>query len=220
MGIGVSNWNLARTVSKLGHLGVVSGVAIETVFLRRLQDGDPGGHVRRALKNFPCQSSVQEILNTYFLPSGRPCDLSDEEEQSTKAVSDYIDQFKSLKNSGGLLKIYSIVRTKVAPNVSGEVRSGLRYLEASQLSGGTSADITSKDYYQILSDLGGQIVNLTDSFALSHKPVNNNFTVKINGQIRASGWIYDEVSMSIKFDKDNLPAEGSIIEVSYQYVVS
>ena len=42
MGIGVSGWRLARAVSQLGQLGVVSGTAIDTVMIRRLQDGDEG----------------------------------------------------------------------------------------------------------------------------------------------------------------------------------
>ncbi|MCJ7755904.1 MAG: hypothetical protein MUP13_15190, partial [Thermoanaerobaculales bacterium] len=53
MGVAISNWNLARTVSKLGQLGVVSGVALEVLLVRRLQDGDVGGHIRRALESFP-----------------------------------------------------------------------------------------------------------------------------------------------------------------------
>ena len=40
MGIAISDWKLARSVSLLGQLGVVSGTAIATVFIRRLQDGD------------------------------------------------------------------------------------------------------------------------------------------------------------------------------------
>lgn len=37
MGIGVSAWTLARAVSRLGQLGVVSGTALEAVLARRLQ---------------------------------------------------------------------------------------------------------------------------------------------------------------------------------------
>lgn len=72
MGVGVSNWRLARAVSRLGHLGVVSGTAIDTVLVRRLQDGDPGGHVRRAMEHFPMPGVAQQVLHRYFLPEGRP----------------------------------------------------------------------------------------------------------------------------------------------------
>jgi NAD(P)H-dependent flavin oxidoreductase YrpB (nitropropane dioxygenase family) len=71
MGVGVSNWRLARAVATYGQLGVVSGVAIDTVLVRRLQDGDPGGHVRRALARFPVAAMADEAVATYFLSEGR-----------------------------------------------------------------------------------------------------------------------------------------------------
>jgi len=49
MGAGVSNWHLARSVSKLSQLGVVSGTALDVILARRLQQGDPDGDIRRAL---------------------------------------------------------------------------------------------------------------------------------------------------------------------------
>jgi NAD(P)H-dependent flavin oxidoreductase YrpB (nitropropane dioxygenase family) len=71
MGIGVSNWNLARTVSLRGQLGVVSGTCIDSLFVRRLQDGDIGGHVRRAMERFPIPEVSADALKKYFLPEGR-----------------------------------------------------------------------------------------------------------------------------------------------------
>ena len=71
MGIGVSNWSLARAVSRAGQLGVVSGTAVDTVLVRRLQDGDPGGHMRRAISHFPITRAAERVLDLYFLPRGR-----------------------------------------------------------------------------------------------------------------------------------------------------
>jgi nitronate monooxygenase len=71
MGVGVSHWPLARAVSRLGQLGVVSGTALDVVLARRLQDGDPGGHLRRALAQFPIPDVTRRILETYFIPGGR-----------------------------------------------------------------------------------------------------------------------------------------------------
>src|SRR5512143_2534663 len=71
MGIGVSNWTLARAVSMSGQLGVVSGTAIDSVFVRRLQDGDPGGHLRRAMAAFPMPGVADEALRRWFRPEGR-----------------------------------------------------------------------------------------------------------------------------------------------------
>lgn len=71
MGIGVSGWQLARSVSLRGQLGVVSGTALDLVFVRRLQDGDPGGDMRRALAAFPDQDIVCRILERYFIEGGK-----------------------------------------------------------------------------------------------------------------------------------------------------
>jgi NAD(P)H-dependent flavin oxidoreductase YrpB (nitropropane dioxygenase family) len=71
MGVAVSDWRLAGAVTKTGQLGVVSGVALEVVLARRLQDGDAGGHVRRALAAFPVRRVAEWILGAYFSSEGR-----------------------------------------------------------------------------------------------------------------------------------------------------
>ncbi len=71
MGVGVSNWRLAQAVSKLGQLGVVSGTALDSVFVRRLADGDQGGHMRRGLDAFPFQEMARRIWQEYFVPGGK-----------------------------------------------------------------------------------------------------------------------------------------------------
>lgn len=70
MGIAVSNWRLAQTVSSLGQLGVVSGTAIDQVLARRLQEGDPGGHMRRALDAFPVPALAQAVWDEFYVPEG------------------------------------------------------------------------------------------------------------------------------------------------------
>lgn len=72
MGTGVSNWKLAQTVSRLGQLGLVSGTGLDHILIRRLQDGDPDGHIRRALNHFPFPKMVQRIMENYFVPGGKP----------------------------------------------------------------------------------------------------------------------------------------------------
>lgn len=72
MGVGVSDWVLARAVSMSGQLGVVSGTALDTLFVRRLQDGDTGGHLRRAMAEFPIPEVAADILKRYFIDGGIP----------------------------------------------------------------------------------------------------------------------------------------------------
>ena len=71
MGAGISDWRLARAVSRLGQLGVVSGTALDQILTRRLQDGDPDGHMRHALGHFPVPAMSERILQEYFIPGGK-----------------------------------------------------------------------------------------------------------------------------------------------------
>src|SRR3990167_4702960 len=71
MGAGVSNWRLAQAVSSLGHLGVVSGTALDTLLIRRLQIGDPAGDIRRAMEQFPLKEFVKNTLQKYFVDQGK-----------------------------------------------------------------------------------------------------------------------------------------------------
>lgn len=72
MGVGVSNWRLANAVSRLGQLGVVSGTALDSLFVRRLADGDKGGHMRRGVEAFPFPEMARRIWREYFIPGGKP----------------------------------------------------------------------------------------------------------------------------------------------------
>ena len=84
LGAGVSGWRLARAVAQAGQLGVVSGTALDVILTRRLQRGDPGGHVRRALDHFPFPDVSQRILDRYFVPGGK---APDEPFRSTPCLS-------------------------------------------------------------------------------------------------------------------------------------
>jgi len=66
MGAGVSDWKLANSVASVVQLGVISGTALDSVMVRRLQLGDVGGHMRRGLAAFPVPAVAQRILDRYF----------------------------------------------------------------------------------------------------------------------------------------------------------
>ncbi|MFH1114467.1 MAG: nitronate monooxygenase [Pseudomonadota bacterium] len=77
MGIYVSNWRLAKAVAmeKPGTTaGTVSGTALDAVYVRLLQLGDPGGHIRRALAAFDAQFGIaigRNICDRYFIDGGK-----------------------------------------------------------------------------------------------------------------------------------------------------
>lgn len=74
MGVAISNWRLAQTVSRLGHLGVVSGTALDQVLARRLEDGDPDGHYRRAIDAFPFPGMAERVWSQFYVPGGKAPD--------------------------------------------------------------------------------------------------------------------------------------------------
>jgi nitronate monooxygenase len=71
MGVAVSSWPLARAVATRGQLGVVSGTGLDALLSRRLQLGDPGGHMRRAMDQFPVQEIAHRVWDRYFVPGGK-----------------------------------------------------------------------------------------------------------------------------------------------------
>ncbi len=71
MGVAVSDYKLARAVSLEGQLGVVSGTGVSIVLIARLMNGDPGGHVRRALDAFPYPDVADQIYEKYYVEGGK-----------------------------------------------------------------------------------------------------------------------------------------------------
>ncbi len=70
MGIGVSWYKLAGAVAAEGAMGVISGTVIGPVLARRLQEGDPNGLMREALKAFPDQEISGRIIERYYSEEG------------------------------------------------------------------------------------------------------------------------------------------------------
>ncbi len=80
MGVYVSNWRLAKMVAmqRPGEtVGTVSGTALDVVYVRLLQLGDPGGHAQRALRAFDEKFDVtigQSLCDRYLIAGGKEPD--------------------------------------------------------------------------------------------------------------------------------------------------
>jgi len=99
MGVAISDWRLARAVSQLGQLGVVSGTGISRVFASRLMDGDLSGHIRRALANFSLPEPVQNIINRYYTPDGKKPETPYKTPAAyTLHPSKFLDQLTAIAN--------------------------------------------------------------------------------------------------------------------------
>ena len=77
MGVHVSNWRLAKAVASERPgvtVGTVSGTALDVVYVRLLQLGDPGGHARRALQALDDKYGVtigRSVCDRYFIEGGK-----------------------------------------------------------------------------------------------------------------------------------------------------
>ena len=141
MGVAVSDWRLARSVSRLGQLGVVSGTALAVVLSRRLQGGDPGGHMRRALGHLPVPAVARRVLADHFVAGGRPAGSpyrtpampslkpSRALEELTVAAN-FVEVFLAKQGHGGLVGINLLekIQMPTAASLYGAMLAGVDYV--------------------------------------------------------------------------------------------
>ena len=123
MGVGISGWRLASAVASNGGLGVIAGIGLDEVMIRRLQLGDLGGHIRRALEQFPLKDVAEKILNKFFKENGKKPDepfisnalmnykMSPDREDLIIA-SGFTETFLAKEGHGGLVGINIITKVQ------------------------------------------------------------------------------------------------------------
>jgi NAD(P)H-dependent flavin oxidoreductase YrpB (nitropropane dioxygenase family) len=141
MGFAVSGWGLARSVSRLGLLGVVSGAGLDLLVTRTLQSGDPGGHIRRALAHFPVPEIAQRILARHEIPGGKP--VSDPFRpipmwtatpslslQQLAIAANFVEVFLAKEGHDGLVGINYLekVQLPMLPSIYGAMLAGVDYV--------------------------------------------------------------------------------------------
>jgi NAD(P)H-dependent flavin oxidoreductase YrpB (nitropropane dioxygenase family) len=141
MGVAVSGWPLARAVSRLGQLGVVSGTALAVVLARRLQLGDPGGELRHALAQFPFPYMAARVLEDYFIPGGKssnaPFKLTPmptlrprRELVELTVVANFVEVFLAKEGHQGLVGINYLekIQLPTLPSLYGAMLAGADYI--------------------------------------------------------------------------------------------
>ncbi len=141
MGVAVSNWRLARAVSLRGQLGVVSGTALDTVFMRRLQDGDPSGDMRRAMRAFPLQDIAERVLEQFFVEGGRdpgqPYRLLpmyrqrvSREKQELTILANFVEVWLAKEGHQGVVGINFLTKVQMPtlPSLYGAMLAGVDYV--------------------------------------------------------------------------------------------
>lgn len=141
MGAGVSNWTLARAVSAAGQLGVVAGTALDVILARRLQLGDHGGHMRRALEHFPVQGVARRILDRFFVRGGKAeeepfaalplldADSSPAREELIVAAN-FVEVFLAKEGHNGTVGINYLekIQLPTLPSLFGAMLAGVSYV--------------------------------------------------------------------------------------------
>jgi NAD(P)H-dependent flavin oxidoreductase YrpB (nitropropane dioxygenase family) len=113
---------------------------MDTVMVRRLQDGDPAGLVRRALATFPVQRWVKPVLAKYFRPEGRqgqpylripmPSRLGDTASQIMHVLGGYVEVFLAKEGHSGLVGINLLTKLQIPTlgTLYGAMLAGVDYV--------------------------------------------------------------------------------------------
>ncbi len=141
MGAGVSAWQLAKAVSQIGQLGVVSGTALDTILSRRLQLGDPGEHMQRAMAEFPLPEMVDRVLERHFIPGGKPLNspfrmlplltqAPSQEQLELIVVANFVEVFLAREGHDGLVGINYLekIQTPTLPSLFGAMIADVDYV--------------------------------------------------------------------------------------------
>lgn len=141
MGIGVSDWRLARAVAQCGQLGVVSGTALNTVLVRRLQLGDADGSMRRALAACPLRAAAERIEARYFIAEGKTVEqrhrlapmftaLSAPELIELTVVANFAEVYLAKEGHAGVvgLNLLEKVQLPTLPSLFGAMLAGVDYV--------------------------------------------------------------------------------------------
>jgi NAD(P)H-dependent flavin oxidoreductase YrpB (nitropropane dioxygenase family) len=171
MGIGVSGWPLAHAVSLSGQLGVVSGTALDALFIRRLQDGDAGGHLRRAMAAFPVPAVASDALRRFFRPEGRAQDEPYRLAPMYRQVVDQVrDQVTVLANFAEVWLAKEGHKQPVGINL-------LTKVQMPTLSSLYGAMLAGVDYVLMGAGIPREIPGALDSLA-KHQPTSVRFDVQ------------------------------------------
>ena len=197
MGVAVSGWQLALSVSKRGQIGVVSGTALDLVITRRLQLGDEGGHLRRALAAFPNPDTANYIKDRYFIEGGKPADQPFKSKpiidhnprrraQELLVVSNFVEVFLAKEGHDGLVGINYLhkIQTPLMPSIYGAMLAGV-------------------DIVIVGAGIPLEVPNIIDNL-VRHEPVEMKLHVKTTEGTRIDRLSFDP---KLIFDESQPPAK-------------
>ena len=131
--------------------------------------------------------------------------VSDEAEQSSGTVTDYVNNFLSLKIDPDDVMITCIVQQNY----------GQRYEQAATMTGGLVEYMSVPDWMNTLTQLAWLSNSLEDRFELSQVAVDGTVAVEINDVPVYAGWYFDEIYNAVVFEPGHVPGVDDRIALYY-----
>jgi NAD(P)H-dependent flavin oxidoreductase YrpB (nitropropane dioxygenase family) len=140
MGIAISGWPLARAVAQAGQLGVVSGTAIDSVFVRRLQDHGVDDSLRAVLDRFPIPSVVNDAVEQFATEQRsasspyRTIPMSThrnvQRSQDLLVLAAYVEVALAKRGHEGVIGINLLTKVQIptVPTLFGAILAGVDYV--------------------------------------------------------------------------------------------
>ena len=145
--------------------------------------------------------------------------VSDEEEQSDfeyPTATDFVSWYSSMRM--GSVFMASVVNVEASESLClwppSPLDIGNRYMDATNLLGGTVVDICDEDWSPGVTDATHSIEPY-EKLALTHTPEDpNTIRVFVNGALN-SDWYYSTTENTVHFTV--IPSAGDLVEIGYRY---
>ena len=145
--------------------------------------------------------------------------VSDEEEQSDleyPTASDFVTWYSSMRM--GSVFMASVVNVEASESMCfwppGPLDIGNRYMDATNMLGGTIVDICDEDWSPGVTDATHSIEPV-ENVKLTHKAETDSIRVFINGALNYD-WYYTESENTVYFTV--VPSAGQLVEIGYRYI--
>lgn len=146
--------------------------------------------------------------------------VSDEPDQSSSTMgwqtADYVSYFQGLKANPDHVVLSDVTGGLSGCNGGGgSADAGVQYVQATNMTGGVSAEICNPLWADTLADLAWLSQSFADTFELEYSPVEETIEVRLMTVPVFVGWIYDPALNAIVFDEEHVPENGDLIEIEY-----
>ena len=141
--------------------------------------------------------------------------VSDEDDYSTAAVSDYISDMESTKDLS--ITTFSLHAVAGTLPISSCADEAYRYDQAVTSTSGQFFDICTSDWgYQVEQMAEDSLMPIL-RYNMSRDPIIDSIEVYIDGAASYTGWYYDAAENAIIFDLTHVPAVDSVITIEYGF---